>query len=448
MTVALTPRATTVDLGGVRAATWTFGDALPGTPIRASAGDLLRVTVDNQLSADTSVHWHGVRVRNVADGVPGVTQDPIRPGTSYRYEFTVPDPGTYWYHSHSGTQLDRGLYGPLIVEDPHEPGGYDLDWTVVLDDWTDGVGRSPDEILAAFRAQNGTVSSGMGGMGGMSGHGGMGGMSGMGGGTGSSPLGDAGDLAYPHYLINGRTLAAPTVLTGRPGQRARIRVINAAADTIFRLALAGHGLAITHADGYPVVRAQTGSVYLAMGERIDAVVTLGDGVFPLVAQAEGKSGRAFALVRTASGAAPAPDVPVRELAAPLQATSLRAAESARLPDAGPDATVDVQLNGQMSPYAWGLNGKIYGQDSPLTVRAGQRLRIRMRNMTMMAHPMHLHGHTWSLPGSGGLRKDTVLVLPMQTVEADLQADNPGAWAYHCHNLYHMEMGMMTTLRYA
>lgn len=94
-----------------------------------------------------------------------------------------------------------------------------------------------------------------------------------------------------------------------------------------------------------------------------------------------------------------------------------------------------------------MNGTAFGSDTPIRTSAGRRLRLQMTNMTMMAHPMHIHGHTWSMPGNGGLRKDTVLVLPMQTVTADLQADNPGRWAYHCHNIYHAEIGMMTTLQY-
>jgi len=101
----------------------------------------------------------------------------------------------------------------------------------------------------------------------------------------------------------------------------------------------------------------------------------------------------------------------------------------------------------MQPYAWGMNGVAFGHDTPIRTRSGARLRLQMTNETMMTHPMHIHGHTWSLPGSGGLRKDTVLVLPMQTVTADLQADNPGKWAYHCHNIYHAEIGMMATLQY-
>jgi multicopper oxidase len=438
VTHTLVPRPVNLDLGGVTAATWAYGEALGAAPFTAKAGDLLRITVDNKLPVATSVHWHGIRVRTVADGVPAVTQAPIESGQQYTYEFVAPDPGTYFFHPHSGVQIDRGLYAPLVIEDPHEPGGYDAEWLVILDDWTDGVGRSPDDILAEFKAQKGTIQQGMN-------HGGMGGMQ---HGSMSSPLGDAGDVDYPHYLINGRIPAAPTTFTGKAGQRVRLRIINAGADTIFRVALGGHVMTITHSDGYPVTPTQARSLFVAMGERYDAIVTLADGVFPLVARPEGKNGTAWALVSTGSGAVPAPGVLVPELDNPLLGTQLSASEGARLPSRDPDHVLDIQLNGQMQPYAWGINGKVFGQDTPLRVREGQRIRMRMTNMTMMSHPMHIHGHTWGLSGNGGLRKDTVLVQPMQTVEADLQADNPGTWMYHCHNIYHAEMGMMTSLRYS
>ncbi|MEP6816795.1 MAG: multicopper oxidase domain-containing protein, partial [Marmoricola sp.] len=202
----LTAKATSLDLGGTTVETWAFGDAAPGPLIRANAGDMLRIRVHNQLPTDTSVHWHGIALRNVADGVPGLTQDPIATGSSYLYEFTAPDPGTYFYHPHVGVQLDRGLYAPLIIEDPHEPGDYDLELVVVLDDWLDGTGRTPDDVLANLTGTAGDGSNSMGGMD-------MGGMS-MGG---NPPFGDAGDVTYPHYLINGRVPTAPDVLRGKPG---------------------------------------------------------------------------------------------------------------------------------------------------------------------------------------------------------------------------------------
>jgi FtsP/CotA-like multicopper oxidase with cupredoxin domain len=434
---ALTPRPVTLDLGGLTAKTWAYDDSSMGV-LRGTAGDLFRITVDNQLPASTSVHWHGVRLHHAADGVPGVTQDPIEPGTSFTYEFVAPDPGTFFFHPHSGVQLDRALYAPLIIDDPDEPGAYDDEWIVVLDDWTDGVGRGPDEIFEDFAAENGPVSMGMG-------HGNMRDMRH----GASSPLGDAGDVDYPHYLINGRVPEAPATFEAKPGQRIRIRIINAASDTIFKLALGGHTMTVTHSDGFPVEPADTAALYIAMGERYDVTVTLRDGTFPLAARPEGKTGTARAVVRTASGDAPSTDAPVPELDGDaLLGTQLRAAAQARLPDGEPDDTFDVELNGQMDPYGWGINGRKFGDHEPLDVSPDRRVRMRMTNMTMMAHPMHIHGHTWGLPGSGGLRKDTVLLTPMQTIELNLITDNPGEWMLHCHNIYHAEVGMMTTMRYA
>ena len=432
----LRARMATVDLGGVEANTWVYGDSVPGKEIRAKAGDVLRVVVENTLPTGTSVHWHGIRLHNAADGVPGLTQDPIAPRTTYSYEFTAPDPGTYFFHPHSGVQLDRGLYAPLIIDDPAEPGSYDQEWVLVLDDWTDGVGKNPDDILAEFKAENGNVSTGM--------NHDMGGMPGM----GSSPLGDVGDIVYPHYLINGRVPAEPLTLRAKPGQRARIRLINASSDTLFRVALGDHVMTVTHTDGFPVQPHETRALYLSQGERADLLVTLADGVFPLVAAAEGKQGQGLILIRTGGGARPAAVVHPPELDGdPLLLSDLMPADSARLPAREPDQIEQVTLNGQMKPYAWGMNGTTFGSDTPIRTSPGKRVRLQMSNMTMMAHPMHIHGHTWSLPGNGGLRKDTVLVLPMQTITADLQADNPGKWAYHCHNIYHAEIGMMTSLQY-
>jgi FtsP/CotA-like multicopper oxidase with cupredoxin domain len=432
----LRPGISHVDLGGITANTWCYDGQVPGKLLHAKAGDVVQVQVRNQLPVETSVHWHGIRLHNTADGVPGITQDPIAAGAEYTYTFQAPDPGTYFFHPHSGVQIDRGLYAPLIVDDPAEPGAYDHEWVLVLDDWTDGVGRSPDDILAAFKAEHGTISQGMN-------HN----MSGMGG-MGRSPLGDVGDITYPYYLINGRIPAAPQTLTAKPGQRVRLRIINAAADTLFRIALGGHTLTVTHTDGYPVQPQQTRALYLAQGERADLLVTLADGVFPLVASAEGKQGQGIILIRTGGGATPSANVRPGELDTdPLLLAALMPTEAARLPQREPDQVEQVTLNGQMKPYAWGMNGTTFGSDTPITTAAGRRVRLQMTNMTMMAHPMHIHGHTWSLPGNGGLRKDTVLVLPMQTITADLEADNPGRWAYHCHNIYHAEIGMMTTLQY-
>lgn len=258
--------------------------------------------------------------------------------------------------------------------------------------------------------------------------------------------GDAGDVMYPHYLINGRIPRAHRTFEARPGDKARLRFINSGGDTIFKVALGGHRMTVTHTDGFPVQPWETESIYLSMGERVDVEVILGDGIFPLTALAVGKDDRAFAVIRTAGGQAPHPDVDFPELSSTgLLLSSLKPADRALLPEGTPDREVSIDLGGQMMPYEWSILTD--GQSSSATVQEGQRLRMVMRNRTMMPHPMHIHGHTWALPGSGGLRKDTVLLRHGETMIADLIADNPGEWAFHCHNAYHMETGMLSSLRY-
>lgn len=439
VTRSLVAKPTTIDLGGLTVDTWAYGDSAPGPVLRANAGDMLRITLDNQLPEDTTIHWHGIRLRNVADGVPGQTQDPIQSGSAYTYEFTVPDPGTYFFHPHVGVQLDRGLYAPLIIDDPTEPGRYDAEWVVVLDDWIDGTGTTPDDVLANLLSGRGAGMD----------HGEMDDMNHGSDGmrmTGKEPFGDAGDVVYPHYLINGRIPSDPEVLRAKPGQRVRIRVINAGSDTIFTLALASHRMTVLATDGWAVEPVMTEALHIGMGERFDVEVTLEDGVFPLVARPLGKEGVARALIRTGAGTPPAADsIPFEVKGATLLGTDLRPAESSKLDTRAPDDQLAMHLTGQMQPYAWAINGKPFGENTPLSITSGNRTRLRMMNMTMMTHPMHVHGHTFALPN--GLRKDTVLIPPMGSLDVDFDADNPGDWIAHCHNIYHGEVGMMIALNY-
>lgn len=474
----LTAVAGTADLGaGVRVRTWTFAGRLPGREIRLTAGDTLAARVVNHLPAPTAIHWHGLALRNDMDGVPPLTQRAIAPGSSYDYRFVAAHPGTYWFHPHVGVQVDRGLYGPLIVEDPHEPLGYDDEWTVVLDDWLDGVGgRTPDTVYAGLAkgmprmggssptpgastmpGMNGSSMSGMSGMDGMDGMDGSGSgantsMPGMGGGTSSLLGGDAGDVSYPYHLVNGRVAADPEVRAARPGRRLRIRLVNAGGDTAYRVAVGGHRLTLTHTDGFPVEHTTVDAVLLGPGERYDVLVTLKSGVFPLTALAEGKNAVGRALLRTGPGRAPAPGARPAELDGMLMtATRLRAAGSALLRPRRPDRTHRMELTGGMGAYNWSLNGVRMDMDRPAAavpyrVRQGERVRIVFANKTSMWHPMHLHGHTFQL-GAAGPRKDTVIVLPGETVVCDFDADNPGQWLAHCHNAYHAMAGMAALVGY-
>jgi FtsP/CotA-like multicopper oxidase with cupredoxin domain len=458
--VVLTAAAGLVDLGGKSVSTWSYTGSVPGPQIRVNAGDTVIAQLVNQLPAPTSIHWHGVALRNDMDGVPPVTQPAVAPGAGFTYRFVAENPGTYWFHPHVGTQLDRGLYGPLIVEDPHEPLGYDQEWVIVLDDWLDGVTSTPDQVLSQLR-------HGMAGMGGTNDMGPMTGMpggsaepsapAGMGGGImlmgATSPLlgGDAGDVNYPYHLINGRIPADPQTFAAAPRTRVRLRIINAGGDTAYRLALGGHRLTITHTDGYPVQHEDVDALLVGMGERYDVLVTLTDGVFPLLALAEGKNSTALAIVRTGSGTAPSATVRPAELSGRiLTASALRATDPVRLAPREPDRTHRLTLTGGMNHYDWGIDHHQFDMNNPTAhpfpVRQSERVRLEFVNTTTMWHPMHLHGHTFQL-GAAGPRKDTAIVLPKQTVTCEFDADNPGQWLTHCHNVYHGEAGMMGLVAY-
>ncbi|MDX6742387.1 multicopper oxidase family protein [Actinocorallia sp. A-T 12471] len=425
----LEPGPTSVGLGAATVNTWAYGSAVPGPLIRVDAGGLVHARLVNRMPQPTTVHWHGIRIENAMDGAPN-TQPLTGQNQSFDYRFTAPDPGTYFYHSHYGTQLDRGVYGPLIVDDPNEPLSYDVEFVVVIDDWIDGTGTTPDAVMTAMH--NGTLNSPS---------------------MYASTLGgQAGHVSYPYHLINGRTPSHPVTFNASPGQRARIRLINAGSDTAYRVALGGHRLTVTHTDGFPCDHVTVDTLLIGMGERYDVLVTLGGGVFPLVASAEGKNARAFALVRTGAGTAPAPTVSVPQLSGTLLSLAqLSAAPSVDLPSRPIDLTVRMFLGMGPLGMTWSISTSPGGTpQNALRVRVEQHQRIRLQftNATPIWHPVHLHGHTFQIRGAGqGPRKDTFIIKPNETITADIDADNVGEWMLHCHNLYHSELGMMATLGY-
>ncbi len=336
----LRPRAETVELGRRTVRTWTYGAGVPGPELRVKQGERVRVRVENGLPEETTVHWHGVRVENTMDGVPDMPLKPIAPGDSFVYDFVPPDAGTYWFHPHVGMQLDRGLYGALIVEPQQETLSYDTEATLVLDDWLDGIAGTPDEALDRLLVE-GMQMPGMSGMSGhdMSGMSGMTDMSGMGGfgmgiggmdlqalgdGTlsipgpyvtlaGEDPLSgtlpalanllagkelDAGDVRFPLYLVNGRAPADPFAVQVTRGDRLRLRLVNAAADTLFSFSVDDHPLTLVASDGQAVDPVRSDAVLLGMGERADVLLDADrPGAYRMVASPLGKKGQAVATLR-------------------------------------------------------------------------------------------------------------------------------------------------------
>ena len=456
-----------VDLGSRTVKSWSYDGALPGKEVRVKQGERVRVRVVNNLPDDTSIHWHGIRLNNSMDGVPGATQKPIAPGGSFLYDFVAPDAGTYMYHPHVGVQMDRGLYGPLIVEARDETLAYDDEATLMLDDWLDGVSGTPEEQFRRLQKSGMNMGSaggsgmGMGSSPSASGkfsgpmagrftmlngmHGGVSDLSGLANGMAGGMM-DVGDVRYPYYVFNGRTAQAPFVVGGKAGSILRLRLANIASDTVFVVFVDGKPATIVAADGQRIEPVRTDGVVMGMGERYDLLVRMGAAPARIVAVPLGKKGRAVAMLRPDGTSAKAPPAraPVtmpRRVASYADMTSVAAAAAGK-----PDVEHQLDLGFKM-PYTWTLGGTTAAKGEDIRIERGQHVRVTMRNYTMMPHPMHLHGHSFrpALDGGVGPLKDTILVAPHQEVAFDFLADNPGRWMFHCHNAYHAEAGMMRTI---
>ena len=418
---------------------------MPGPSIRIRQGQRLRVLVKNDLEEETTIHWHGVRVPNAMDGVPHLTQKPIAPGETFVYEFTVPDAGTYWYHPHqrSQVQVERGLYGALIVDEP-EPPSVDRDVVWILDDWRLNRDASISGDFENFM-----------------------------------DMSHAGRLGNT-VTINGRL---PEVFNVAAGERIRLRLINAANARIFGLQFVGHRPLIVALDGQPVEphEPEFDRIELGPAQRADLILDCTE-----------KPGERFTVLDTFywrsryklidlvygaddSALRAAERSAIRLPANPLSEPDLSAAQrhemilgggmmGGGMMGGGMGGMGGMMGRGMMDGMTrgngraiWTINGRSatgHIHEPLLHLERDKSYVFAIHNDTAFHHPMHLHGHTFRVMSRQGRPTahrewlDTVLIAPNERIEIAFVADNPGDWMFHCHILEHQAAGMMGTVRVA
>lgn len=403
-TFTLTAQVATID--GRQA--YTYNGTIPGPELRVNQGDRLKITLINHLPESTAIHWHGLRLPNAEDGVAGVTQNAVAPGATYTYEFVVKDPGTYWYHAHQHAmqQISSGLYGALVVEPPATPRSvrYDRDYAAIVGAADENqpplhLGAQPGQlvrlrVISAFGEDM----------------------------TGSPELLALLGAPYRVISLDGHDLnqpqeLGPELLPIGTGQRY---------DLAFQMPASGQ---VTLLDERP----QTGS-------RVPRTewLSLGEGAVPQVPIPN-------------AGSLPRFDLTTYGVAAPDPVASRQTF----------DVSQDLRIGNQLG-FRYGerqfihtLNGKSSPDTTPIMVREGQYVKLRFLNTTDEYHPMHLHGHFFSVLSKNGkpltgspVHLDSVLVGPHETWEVAFLADNPGLWMLHCHVLVHAAFGLSTMVDYA
>jgi FtsP/CotA-like multicopper oxidase with cupredoxin domain len=402
---------------------WAYNGTVPGPVLRYRQGERLRIEVENALDAETTVHWHGIRLPNAMDGVPHLTQPPIAKGGRFTYEFELPDAGTFWYHPHLGSseQIGRGLAGALIVEERNPPPvERDLVW--LLSDWRlDREARIVTDFANRMDA---------------------------------SHAGRIGNTV----TLNG---AVPEAFAVRAGERLRLRLINASNARIYGLVFEAHQPRIVALDGHPVAPHWPGRVVLGPGMRADVILdcTATPGSAHRVID-DFYRGRAYELLKIQYGKqaplrqsfGPSPQLPAN----PLATLDLARAQEHRIHFGG-GAKGSMPDQKAHQGMFWTVNGKPVADHAHhgaplLTLARGRSYRIELVNATSWHHPIHLHGHVFRVLTREGKEvlpaqwADTVLLDPDTHTEIALVADNPGDWMLHCHVLEHQATGMMGVVR--
>ncbi len=429
----------TIDVLGKSAKVFGITDVAGRPGLLLGPGERFNVALENTIAAPTSIHWHGQTPAPELDGIAETGYvEPLAAGETRTFDF-VARTGTHWMHSHHELQEQALLTAPLIVQTADDANADTQEVTLFLNDFSF---REPIDIFSELTG-GATMD-----------HGGMEDISSMDHAMMSMDGMDLNDVTYDAFLANDRTLVDPEVVRTERDGRVRIRIVNGAASTAFWIDLGPAAASLVAVDGNAVQPVIGSRFPIAQAQRLDLVLNVPAGAaIPVFARREGDVART-GIILAAPGvqverygpAAVGVEVPVDlSIERQLIALSPLSARSA-------DVRHTVMLTGAMAPYSWTIDDRPWAKRRKLEISAGQRVEIELMNHTMMAHPMHLHGHHFQVTEIGGTRiagamRDTVLVPAMGTVVVAFDADNPGRWLYHCHNLYHMMAGMMSEVVY-
>jgi FtsP/CotA-like multicopper oxidase with cupredoxin domain len=471
----------------------TVNGGIPAPTLEFTEGDDAEILVKNEIrNEEVSVHWHGILLPPKEDGVAYINTPPIHPGSSRLFKFKVRQNGTYWYHSHTGLQEQKGVYGAIVIHPKQKTIPYDKDLVVMISDWSD---ENPDQIIKNLKKdgdyylyKKGTVRSYFGAvktgelknylsnewqrMGGM----------------------DLSDVGYDAFLINGKRDSQ--IIAAHPGEKMRLRLINASSSSYFYVSLGQSPMKVISADGQDIEPVFTREILMGMAETYDVLFTVPEHKnYELRATAQDVTGFASGWIgmgeKVSVPSRPTPDLYATmdhsehaghmehvDHAPPTEDHSSHEMHmhhmdhsahtdsptnvidtltvnklKAKVPTEFKNKTpydVKLALGGDMSRYTWFINGKTIDQDRSIYVNEGDVIRFTFENQTMMHHPMHLHGHFFRVlneNGSYSPLKHTVDVPPHEARTIEVLADEPGEWMFHCHNLYHMKSGMARILSY-
>lgn len=420
---------TTVEIApGVSIKTVAYNGQVPGPVLRLKEGVPATIDVANASANADLVHWHGLAIDSKNDGAMEEGSPMIAPGGQLRYTFTPRPTGTRWYHTHAGARGDltlgtySGQFGFLLIEGKSDPGAYDQEIFLAIHHWEGSFVPMVETMRVA--------SSNM-------------------------PLTSGSDVGYKYATINQHMLGAGEPIRVKQGQRVLMHLLNASATENVVLALPGHTFKVIAMDGNPVPNpTAVEALSLAVAERIDAVVEMNSpGVWVLgsVLTEARKIGLGIVVEYAGKSGAPVWTDPK-----PSAWDYTQFASAA--PIAAPDETVTLTFR-DVGPAKgtnfdiWTINNKSWPDVDPIKITAGKRYRFLLRNGSGDQHPIHLHRHTFELASIGkkqlsGLRKDTINVMPLETVAVDFTADNPGDTLLHCHQQLHMDYGFMTLIKYA